>query len=118
MNCYDGPVDLGSQPEECGTLSDKIASMTSHLNWYDLYRPLLTYKSSSEADRYGETVINGEVKTYKRGMTMQEYTPWASHLRNDTNAESVVLNDFVTDYMNLAETRKAFNIPDTVQAWQ
>ena len=88
--------------------------MINHLNWYDLYRPLIQYKSSSEADRHGETVIDGEIKTYRRGMTMQEYTPWASHLSSDS---SILLNDFVTDYMNREDTRKAFNIPKEAQAW-
>lgn len=65
----------------------------------------------------GEVVIDGQVKTYKKGMTMQEYTPWASNVMVQTN-KSVLLNDFVTDYMNLPETRKAMNIPSDVQAWQ
>lgn len=49
-----------------------------NLNWYDLYRPLLHFKTGEE-DRMGETIIDGEVKSYKKGMTMQEYTPWASN---------------------------------------
>ena len=64
----------------------------------------------------GQTVIDGEIKTYRKGMTMQEYTPWASNLTSN-GEESVLLNDFVTDYMNLEETRAAFNIPADVQPW-
>ena len=30
----------------------------------------------------------------------------------------IILGDFLTDYMNLPETRAAFNIPSTVQAWE
>lgn len=66
----------------------------------------------------GETIIDGEVKSYKKGMTMQEYTPWAGFVAAESNGEEIRLNDFVTDYMNLPETREAFNIPSDVQAWQ
>ena len=49
---------------------------------------------------------------------MQEYTPWAKHLIADNSDSSILLNDFVTIYMNQEETRKAFNIPSEVQGWQ
>jgi carboxypeptidase C (cathepsin A) len=115
LNCYSGPVELWTKPKSCIPLQAKIQAKVSKLNWYDLYRPLLNFKLGEE-DRMGETVIDGEVKTYKRGMTMQEYTPWAGQL--ETNEPQIRLNDFVTDYMNLPETREAFNIPSDVPAWQ
>ena len=62
-------------------------------------------------------MVEGELKTYKKGMTMREYTPWARHAAEESTAD-ILLNDFVTDYMNSEETRKAFNIPKEVQAWQ
>jgi len=65
----------------------------------------------------GTTVIGGEVKTYKRGMTMSEYTPWLKYKLFDNDTEPI-LGDFFTDYMNLPEVRKAFNIPDSVQPWE
>ena len=98
-------------------LAVKVQRLIKDLNWYDLYRPLLNYKSSAE-DRLGTTVIDGEVKTYKKGMTMREYTPWAKHLFGESNEEDdILLNDFFTDYMNREDVRKAFNIPSEVQAW-
>ena len=90
-------------PKKMGPKCDAIAArseeLTKDLNWYDLYRinwpsPLT---SSRHADRYGTTEIDGEIRTYKRGYTMQEYTPWAKHLQH---AESPLLGDFVSDYMN------------------
>jgi len=30
----------------------------------------------------------------------------------------IILGDYLTDYMNKAETRTAFNIPTSVQAWE
>ena len=46
---------------------------------------------------------------------MQEYTPWVKHLEN---ANSPLLGDFVSDYMNMEETRKAFNIPSDWPVWE
>jgi len=47
---------------------------------------------------------------------MGEYTPWISHLKNQENP--IILGDYLTDYMNQADTRAAFNIPSSVQAWE
>lgn len=100
--------------------------LTKDLNWYDLYRPLYPsgISSSDHAEkqeeirnnRYKTVVIDGEEKTYKRGYTMGEYTPWIPFLKNQENP--VILGDYLTDYMNQPETRTAFNIPTSVQAWE
>jgi hypothetical protein len=63
----------------------EIQMLTGELNWYDLYRknngPLLGAANTSES-RLTSVVIDGVKKTYKRGMTQQEYTPWAKHLKD------------------------------------
>jgi hypothetical protein len=90
--------------------------LAANLNWYDLYRPV--YDSAitvlKDENRIGEVDIGGVKKTYKRGFTMQEYTPW---LKN-ANVKSPLLGDSVSDYINRADVRKALNIPDTIQAWE
>ena len=37
----------------------------------------------------GTTVIDGEIRTYKRGMTMAEYTPFATHLKDSESANVI-----------------------------
>lgn len=59
-------------------------------------------------------MVAGELKTFKRGYTMSEYTPWVKHLKNS----EVILGDYLTDYMNRADVRAAFNIPDTAPGWE
>ena len=84
--------------------------LVSGLNWYDLYRkntPLGL--KADDPERYGETEIGGVKHTYKRGKTMQEYTPWVRHAKGDQ-----VFGAPLTDYINLPETRKAMNIPESV----
>lgn len=66
------------------------------------------------ADRIGKTMVAGEEKTYKRGRTKVEYTPWIPHTPNNMRVEA----DFLTDYVNSPKVRKALNVPDFVQAWE
>ena len=58
--------------------------------------------------------MNGIEKTYKRGKTKLEYTPWAEKTPNNMKVDG----DFLTDYINSEAVRKALNIPDFVQAWE
>lgn len=52
-------------------------TLTSELNWYDLYRRVIPGELLlSEEERKREVVIDGETKAYKLGRTVQEYTPW------------------------------------------
>lgn len=60
-------------------------------------------------------MVEGELKTYKKGRTMGEYTPWANKLITESKFR---LGDYTTDYMNQEDVRKALHIPKEVQAWE
>ena len=90
--------------------------LSGSLNWYDLYRKNYDLPTTA-IDRMGETVIDGQVRTYKRGMTQAEYTPFAKHIVESASG-NVPNGDFVSDYMNREDVRKAFNIPTDVQTWE
>jgi hypothetical protein len=99
----------------------KINQLTANLNWYDLYRPvypsaLLSKQDDLRANRMGQAVVDGKVKTYRRGYTKSEYTPWAKHLK--ASEDEVILGDYMTDYMNRADVRAAFHIPTEYPAWE
>ena len=86
-----------------------------------MYRPvypsaLLSKQDDLRANRMGQSVVNGEVKSYRRGYTKTEYTPWAKHLKAPEN--EVILGDYMTDYMNRADVRAAFHIPTEYPAWE
>jgi hypothetical protein len=51
-------------------------------------------------------IVEGEVKTYKRGRTMSEYTPWMKAVDNEAISVDPVVN-----YMNREDVRRALNIP-------
>lgn len=101
---------------ECNATWQKIRALTdTHLNWYDLLRARAPSSSVKllGADRYKEVDVNGHKKTYKRGRTMSEYTPW---MKSQDNGD--IFGDALTDYINSPATRKALNIPDSVQAFE
>jgi len=64
----------------------------------------------TDEERIGTTVVNGTERTYKRGKTKLEYTPWAPKTESNMKVEG----DFLSDYLNSPKVRKAMNIPDFV----
>jgi len=64
--------------------------------------------------------VGDELKTYKAGFTFQEYAPWISkHIPKRLLEQSShpLLGDYMSDYTNRQDVRRALNIPDQVQAW-
>jgi len=98
--------------EVCNLALESIINKTANYNWYDLYRPNYDLDAVilEEHERIATVVIGGEEKTYRRGYTMGEYTPWMKHLSN----EKMVMGDYVSTYMNDPDLRTALNIPQTV----
>lgn len=101
-----------SNSTNCTTAWAEINNYTSGLNWYDLYRKVYPASSSllQSENRVGVTYIEGERRTYLRGMTQHEYTPWLKNLSKD----SPVLGNGVSDYLNREDVRKALHIPASV----
>lgn len=103
--------------EECRNTWRAIKDLDKKLNWYDLFRK--TYPSDlnllKDTNRLGQAIVNGEVKEYKRGMTMQEYTPWAKHILEHDNHP--LLGAPMSDYLNREDVRAALNIPPEMPGW-
>ena len=100
----------------CDATWEHINQLASGLNWYDLYRPI--YPDSlllKGDDRMGSVMIDGKKKTFKRGYTRSEYTPWVKHLKSENEP---ILGDYFTSYMNREDVRKTFHIPSDVQGWE
>jgi len=104
-------------PVECEAMWDELLEYTSSTNFYDLYQP--AYFNPVEAEKpeeakFGKAIINGTERTYKRGYTAAEYTPWAAkHLKNQPIYGSVM-----SDYANTPELRAALFIPDDLPSWE
>ena len=93
-------------PPACDTIWDQVNNATNELNEYDFFRKL--YPDSALASnknlkdsssRYGEVEIDGEIRKYKRGFTLGEYTPWMKPLL-EKKTEHPLLGAGLTDYLN------------------
>mmetsp|Transcript_19582 Transcript_19582/g.14287 ORF Transcript_19582/g.14287 Transcript_19582/m.14287 type:complete len:125 (+) Transcript_19582:703-1077(+) len=89
--------------------------ITAQLNGYDLYRQTNDGALSlmSEEERMEEIVFNGEKVSYKRGYTLEEYTPWYKGPAHKGDKKPV-LGAYVTTYANRPEVREALHIRDDV----
>lgn len=126
---YFNDVKKYNNSQLCDDTWKKINDLAGGLNWYDLYRKVypdngLLGKRAKEgklpllqgSNRLQSVNINGEEKTYKVGMTMKEYTPWAKHITENKNHP--LLGAYLTEYVNRADVRQALHIPDHIPAWQ
>ena len=70
-NCqaYFHNVRPHSTSAECEAMAKRVMDLSGSLNWYDLYRKNYDLQATTPINRMGETLIDGEVRTYKRGMT-------------------------------------------------
>ena len=110
------------QTPKCDILWEKINNLAADLNWYDLYRKVYpsslldSSKALKASNRVGQSMIDGKLKTYKKGYTMSEYTPWVKHLKS--SSEEVILGDYLSDYMNRQDVRDTFHVPSDAPGWE
>jgi hypothetical protein len=127
-NCvsYFNDVKPASNSTVCVDAWNQINDLWNGLNWYDLFRPVvpddsfLLKQSASVEDRTRTVQVGDEVKTYKAGYTFKEYAPWAvKHIPKKLleSSSHPLLGDYLSDYANRQDVRRAINIPDHVQAW-
>ena len=73
---------------ECDKIWADMSNLLKDFNMYDLYRKVYpkdadndsAHKHLNSEDRIATVEIGGQNKTYKRGYTMKEYTPWLARL--------------------------------------
>jgi len=97
----------------CDDTWNKINNLTGNLNWYDLYRKVYPGGLLQDSNREGVAIVEGEAKSYKRGMLQEEYTPWMKK----SVASKHLLGNGVSDYVNREDVRTALHIPASIQAW-
>ena len=117
--CYFTIQDVMAYPNPlaCYETQGEIEKQILHLNIYDFYRDVYDtdtrLEKLGEANRLGEAIINGEKHTYKRGHTVNEYTPW---LQSPAH-HNILLGEYLSDYVNREDVREALHIRDDVGAW-
>ncbi|CAI2368611.1 unnamed protein product [Moneuplotes crassus] len=112
----EGFEDGKENKEECDKLQMKFYDLVSNINIYDVYRECFYDEG---VDRLGTAKINGELKTYKRGMTAQEYTPFLFKNKKDSLniIPPCVYGSGPTDFLNRQDVRDALNV-ETDQPWE
>ena len=102
-------------PAKCEEYMGKLEALLEGFNFYDLYQPASMNPTAETESREGVTWVGGEQRTYKRGMTQKEYTPFVRHFKD--GYEGLTTAHKLSDYVNSNATRKALNIPDEVPVW-
>ena len=122
-NCFQAEegVDINTGKRDkkmCEAAEMEFFSALAGLNIYDLYRHC--YRED-EGLRMGRATIDGEEKTYTRGMTAFDYTPWVfgGMTRDQLQLKNppCVYASGVTDYLNRQDVRDALNVK-TSQVWE
>ena len=106
--------------------------MTTDINIYNVYGYCYdtTPPSSNEEafemyqaeSQVGFQVVDGELRTYKKYATPQDYTPWAfpSFAQDRTLLRDLPPCTFgypLIEYLNRADVKESLHIPSYVQAW-
>ena len=107
-------------PGSCNAIMAKVQGLAANLDIYDLYRESNDVALKGKAREMGESLVGGEIKTYKKSATYREYVPWMADVlgENHPSLDVKMFGDFVSDWMNNNETRADLNIPESVHAWE
>ena len=117
-----------ANPAACAPLESQVNNLIAGLNPYDMFRTTYGLGSSSTQKSFfrklqaneplGESVVGGEVKTFQRGVRLEQYTPWVKKNKLLAKAAAEIsFGDPMGDYLNRADVRAALNIPLAVQGW-
>lgn len=72
-------------------------------------------ESVTEESRMGSAMVDGELKTFRKGYTSAEYTPWIkSPLVNNLRVDG----EYLTEVLNDEKVREALHIPTFVPGWE
>lgn len=102
----------------CDDLWKELNSMLADINIYDLYRTNYGGSSLQNKPRLAATIVDGRERTYKRGHTAAEKTPWLRGiLSEDHPSLKQIIGDAPSDYLNREDVRKALNIPSFIESY-
>jgi hypothetical protein len=102
----------------------ELNSMLANVNLYDLYRTnyaatTLNQEGKEQKERLATTIIDGEERTYKRGHTIAERSPWLKSIISEEHPMlHQILGDGQSSYMNRQDVRTALNIPNTINSYE
>jgi len=109
----------GTDPKLCDDLFNEMMDLVAPLNYYDLFRKVYPDGEQFMAleDRMETVTIGGQEKTYRKGFTAREMSPWKTMDSRQPVKELTQSADLST-LVNTKEMREALHIPDEVPAWE
>lgn len=83
-NCDYSGVNFNEWPsKECTEMFNKFDNYVSKVNIYNIFGYCYGLKADHPdavaPNEMGFAVVNGQIKTFKKGFTAYDYTPWAMH---------------------------------------
>jgi carboxypeptidase C (cathepsin A) len=84
LNCDFSGVNFGRNPTpDCEKIFDKFNTLVQDVNIYNIFGFCYGLDPSSsnvfKSNEIGITSVGGQIKTYKKSFTADDYTPWATH---------------------------------------
>jgi len=127
-NSCDFTLFNDNMTDVCQGLLDKFNYAVKDINVYNILGTCYGLpETPADANQFykagdlGRTMVNGQLKTYKKGFTAAEYTPWIKHRQSklgDDGLPPCVYGIPVTDWMNSPDVRRVLHIPDSAPGWQ
>ena len=126
-NCFPWKLSVYAGKEgprnevECDSLMDTIMDdYLPGINPYDIYRTC--YDNYAPGERVGKQLLNGKERSYKRGFTQSEYTPWffEKNPKLKNIIPDCVSGQGVSDYFNRVDVYKSLHIDyeeENYQMW-
>lgn len=116
---FKGPY-MQELTEECAGYLDQFSVDTADINVYDIYGTCWGLGPTPQL------YMSEKDRQHRRFISQNDYTPWLQReIKKDDQSGEPILKELppctwgsgLLDWMNLADTRKALHIPDSVQAW-
>lgn len=110
---------------ECEALADaSVGKNFDNVNIYNIFGYCYgagnsTFdKNYAKANELGMSVVGGQIKTYKKVWTQQEYTPWMFRKgKNLKETPPCVNGQYIIEFLNRQDVRAALHIPTNYQGW-
>lgn len=105
-------------------MENRFQTIVSNLNRYDIYRPCWTVNDTDTllGDALGEVEIGGEIKTYRKYYSYEDYTPWLFKEeqggRKKLKGGSCTWGSPLVKLFNDPAVRTALHISDKSPAWE
>lgn len=101
---------------KCAHLENEARKNLNGVNIYNIYGTCWhgNGEDTPSINDLGFSLVGGQLKTYKKVWSQQQYTPW---LKGIKETPPCVSGKWLLQFFNDANVRKALHVPDGHNAW-